>query len=63
MNYIKRLEMENADKAATIDRIRTHLQALERYLCSSKFRCGDTLDGYVNIQDVLTRLPVILPQE
>jgi hypothetical protein len=29
---------------------------LYKYMQSSKFRTGDTLDGYININDVFTRL-------
>ena len=32
------------------------LDELVRYLQSSKFRCGDELDGYVSINDLLPRL-------
>ena len=28
------------------------IMELHKYLNSSKFRCGDSLDGYINISDV-----------
>jgi hypothetical protein len=60
MNYIHKLQ-ETVD---TLDSQKRELQdgikELKSYLQSSKFNCGDELDGYVNIQDVINRLPEII---
>tara|TARA_R100000951_G_scaffold101420_1_gene92970 strand:- start:37754 stop:37945 length:192 start_codon:yes stop_codon:yes gene_type:complete len=56
MNYIKRLELDIKQaekKAKNVDEIITELF---NYVNSSKFRCGDDLDGYVNIKDITTYL-------
>jgi hypothetical protein len=56
MNYIKRLEQEGQDASEKRDKALEALRDLQGYLGSEKFRCGDDLDGYVNVQDVLNRL-------
>ena len=57
MNYIYQLQNEVTEKRDVIQDMRDTLQDLREYLQSDKFRCGDDLDGYVNVQDVLNRLP------
>jgi hypothetical protein len=56
MNYIKRLQEENKGLKANIENAETVIQDMQRYLNSNKFRCGDELDQYININDILTRL-------
>lgn len=56
MNYIKRLEGEKKDAQEAREKALEALQELEVYLDSAKFRCGDDLDGYVNVSDVVLRL-------
>ena len=56
MNYIKRLEQENTIKNTTICEARRKLHAIQDYLLSPKFRCGDPLDGYVSTQDMLNMI-------
>lgn len=56
MNYIKKLQKDNEEKAECIKALSQELNFLEEYLLSSKFRCGDELDGYVSTQDVLNRI-------
>jgi len=57
MNYIHKLQKEIKDKEAMLQKMVEALQGLRAYLQSEKFRCGNDLDGYVNTQDVLNRLP------
>ena len=57
MNYIHRLQGEVREKEREAKTLRESLSALRNYLLSEKFRCGDPLDGYVNVRDVLNRLP------
>lgn len=56
MNYIWKLEQRveelNLQRAVAWEQI----AELKGYLCSSKFNCGNELDRYVNITDVLNRL-------
>ena len=59
MNYIKRLENEVAGMADMIKELNDGMSELRAYLQSDKFNCGDDLDGYVHINDVLNRLPRI----
>jgi hypothetical protein len=54
--YINQLQDTLADVSAQRDSLKEMVQDLEAYLQSDKFRCGDELDGYVNINDVLARL-------
>jgi len=56
MNYIKRLHHENETLQKQITEQNFKLIELERYLLSGKFHCGDELDGYVNVQDILNRI-------
>lgn len=48
---VKQLQDELSRRNEVDDRLRS-------YLLLPKFSCGDELDGYVNIQDVLNRLEV-----
>jgi hypothetical protein len=57
MNYIHKLQGEVQEKDREVQAIRESLIDLRNYLLSGKFRCGNDLDGYVNVQDVLNRLP------
>lgn len=57
MNYIKQLEIDNKALLASIDLINQQINDLRIYLNSEKFRCGNELDSYVNVSDVLLRLP------
>jgi len=52
MNYIKSLKNDKAQLEMAKDRTGLALSDLAQYLNSDKFRCGDDLDGYVNIDDV-----------
>ena len=56
MNYIKRLQADNAGLQREVEAIKDGLNDLRSYLDSSKFHCGDRLDNYVNIADVLAYL-------
>lgn len=55
-NYIHRLQDEVEELTKAKRAARLALIDLEVYLTSSKFNCGDELDGYVSIHDVLHRL-------
>lgn len=59
MNYIQKLN----DKIERLDKQRAvawdQLFELKKYLTSGKFSCGNELDGYVNVKDVLDRLAQI----
>jgi len=52
MNYIKRLQLEAAAAKKELAAVKQGLDDLRSHLASSKFRCGDRLDGYVNISDI-----------
>jgi hypothetical protein len=56
VNYIRQLQAEGASAEREIGAIKDGLSELRRYLQSSKFHCGDRLDGYVNVGDVLAFL-------
>lgn len=56
MNYIKRLEKENEELRTILTSAKQILTDCCVYLDSKKFRCGDPLDGYVNISDVQDQL-------
>jgi hypothetical protein len=51
-NYIKSLKNDKAQLEMAKDRAHEAVADLAQYLNSEKFRCGDALDGYVNIEDV-----------
>ena len=56
MNYIVKLKEENESLKNRLSAINSDLSELAAYLNSSKFQCGNSLDRYVNVQDVLNRL-------
>ena len=45
-----------ADEETELDQIKAKIQDLKEYLSSEKFHCGDEMDGYVSVQDVLNRI-------
>lgn len=55
-NYIHTLQNEVKVKENTIKAYENGLNELVAYLLSPKFHSGDTLDSYVNITDVMTRV-------
>jgi len=57
MNYITKLQNMVEQLSSEKWELKDQIRDLKEYLESSKFRCGDELDGYVNVQDVLNRLP------
>jgi len=56
MNYIHKLQQQVKELEDEKTDARESLQDLVNYLHSDKFRCNNSLDGYVNISDVLNRL-------
>lgn len=58
MNYINRLQAENADLKNTLAEIRDELAGLHRYYSSEKFHGFDCDYAYVST-DVLPRLEII----
>ena len=56
MNYIHHVRSENEALQREIVAIKSGLNDLRRYLHSPKFCCGDSLDSYVNLSDVLAYL-------
>jgi len=56
MNYIKKLENDNRELTENVFNAGREILDLRVYLESDKFQCGDALDGYVNIKDVIARL-------
>ena len=56
MNYIKRLEASHSASLDAVSDALGEIISLRSYLTSSKFNCGNALDGYVNVNDVLARL-------
>jgi hypothetical protein len=59
-NYIIQLQETVETLSSQKRELQDGIKELKSYLQSSKFNCGDELDGYVNIQDVLNRLPEII---
>ena len=59
MRYINTLQNQVKERNETLSEISTGILELKSYLLSEKFRCGDQLDGYVNVKDVLLRLEEI----
>jgi hypothetical protein len=62
MNYIQSLqaqvqELENKNKM-----LKDGLKELQKYVSSSKFSCGDSLDGYVSVKDIDNRIQEILSE-
>jgi chromosome segregation ATPase len=58
--YINQLQDTVETLSSQKRELQEGIKELKSYLQSSKFNCGDELDGYVNIQDVLNRLPEII---
>jgi len=59
MNFIKQLQEETQEKSCRIIDAQEKINETLRYLNSDKFRCGNALDGYVNISDVYDRIMII----
>jgi hypothetical protein len=43
-------------KTEQLEEVNSRMKELRAYLNSEKFHCGDELDNYVNISDVILRL-------
>ena len=56
MNYIEILQTQNRALEAERATLANGLVELSQYLSSSKFFHGDSLDGYVQVNDVIRRL-------
>ena len=56
MNYIRQLQNENLQLTRQLNTLRRGIDSLREYMAHPKFSCGDRLDGYVNVADVLLRL-------
>jgi hypothetical protein len=56
MNYIHQLKADLDSARREIAALRSGLNDLHSYLHSPKFYCGDRLDGYVHVTDVLARM-------
>lgn len=56
MKRIDQLEKENNELKAKLADTKSKIDELTAYLSSKKFHCGNSLDGYVNTQDVLDQL-------
>ena len=59
MNYIKKLEMENKELKAEIERMREGMQEIRIYIASPKFTSAP-LEDYVNTGDIEMRLSEVL---
>lgn len=56
MNYIQSLQDQVSELRTQKDAVNEQITSLMAYINSPKFQCGDELDGYVNISDVMSRL-------
>jgi hypothetical protein len=56
MNHIKKLQQNVEVLSGAVHAAKNEVMEIRKYLCSSKFRCGDELDGLVHVQDILNRL-------
>jgi hypothetical protein len=56
MNHIHKLQAQVRALKHEQAALQQGITDLVAYITSSKFSCGDELDGYVNMQDVLNRL-------
>jgi hypothetical protein len=63
MNYIKQLEATVREQRAEIEALHRNITGLRVYVCSNKFFCGDSLDGYVSCSDVARRLTEVQTTE
>jgi len=52
MNYIKQLQANNKEANEKSEKVDEIVTEIYNYVNSSKFNCGDDLDGYVNITDI-----------
>jgi hypothetical protein len=60
MNYIKRLQSENAELQAQIKRIQEVTMDLMAYAQSDKFSGGGDIGTYMSKYDVIARTQIIL---
>ena len=60
MNYIKRLQQENADLQAQIERIQEVTMDLMAYAQSDKFSGASYIGTYISKHDVIHRTQLIL---
>lgn len=58
-NFIQALKEQKENWILVREQTIGNLIWLEKYLNSDKFRCGNELDGYVNIRDLLPKLAEI----
>jgi hypothetical protein len=56
MNHIHKLQAQVRSLKAEQQALQQGITNLVAYLQSNKFRSGDSLDGYVNVQDVFNRI-------
>lgn len=56
MNYIHQLQAAKRASERELATLKQELEGLRAYLHSRKFNCGDPLDSYVNVADVLNHL-------
>jgi hypothetical protein len=56
MNYIQKLQELRLALEAENKRLQDKLHEIRDYCQSPKFRCNDSLDGYVNVQDIINRI-------
>lgn len=60
MNYIKRLQQENADLQAQLKRIQEVTMDLMAYAQSDKFSGASDIGTYISKNDVIARTQLIL---
>ena len=53
MNTIHQMQMENAGLRAEVAALRQTMGSLQAHMASHKFHCGDPLDGYIFVGDVV----------
>lgn len=53
MNYINRLQSENATLTEEVERLNQGLSDLRSYMCSDKFKGENPEDRMVNSEDIL----------
>ena len=63
MNHIHKLQKDARDQRAEIEALRAGITRVIAYVNSTKFACGDQLDGYVSIKDISVRLQETLSAE
>lgn len=61
-NYINTLQEEVVNLEKRNVELVTRIKALQEYVSSAKFSCGSSLDGYVNVRDIQTRINEILSE-